>query len=133
MSLHMDAILVTLENLHVEMEGKPAHFILLIQQKQFDELRFWISKELNIASNSEIINFYGSEFVFVTLMRNLNLINNRYNSSFQCSNCFGFGRTRVGRTRVGRTRVSRSRVGVPIPGCNRVRRVMRVLGEEEGF
>ena len=44
MSLYMDSILLTLENLYVEMEGKLAHFILPIQLKQFNEIRFWITK-----------------------------------------------------------------------------------------
>ena len=44
MSLYMDSILLTLENLYVEMEGKLAHFILPIQLKQLNEIRFWITK-----------------------------------------------------------------------------------------
>ena len=88
-SLHFDSILSTLHYLHVDIEGKLDEFLSLIRQKKFDELRFWVSKELNIASNNGIFDFYGSEFAFVTLMRHMSLNNNRYDSTYQCWNCFG--------------------------------------------
>ena len=88
-SLHSKSILSTLGYLHVEIVGKLAIFLMLIQQRKFGELRFWISKELNIPSNRGICDFYGSEFAFVTLVRHINLNNSRYDSNFQCWSCFG--------------------------------------------
>ena len=74
-SLHSESIFSTLDYLHVAIEGKLAEFLPLIRQRKFDELRFWIAKELNIKSNHGIFDFYGSEFAFVTLMRHMNLNN----------------------------------------------------------
>ena len=46
-SLYSESIFFTLDYLHVATEGKLAELFSLIRQRKFDELRFWIAKELN--------------------------------------------------------------------------------------
>ena len=58
-----------------------------IVQKNFDSLRFKISKELHIEEKMNIIDFFGSEYSMVKLLVDNRLSTMRYECELKCENC----------------------------------------------
>ena len=88
MSLHLPALTKSLKCLQIQQKSAQSGNMLTdIVQKNFDSLRFKISKELHIEEKMNIIDFFGSEYSMVKLLVENRLSIMRYECELKCENC----------------------------------------------
>ena len=72
-SLHINPIRSALRYLPTKANSALSDFLTNIQQRNFDSLRYWLSKKLDIRQKNCTIDFFGSEYTMVKHLYNIGL------------------------------------------------------------
>ena len=87
LSLHMKSLR---NSIILSLNTMPESILLIIkmiEDRSFNELRYWIANKLNIPQNDRKYNFFGCEGKLLELLRDIDLCPSIYNIEFQCWSC----------------------------------------------
>ena len=86
-SLHFQELITSLKSLRAILKCDLRDMLADIQARNFNSLRFWLSRKMDIRGKDGVIDFFGSEYAMVNFLINIGLSNLRYESTLKCLSC----------------------------------------------